>query len=272
MTQASTLRPLAIAFAALSALGLAGPSACRNSTTDQGASGTSSGASASLDAAISEAQDASAADSAAASEGGAEFRALTGAQTEEFRRLFAEGSAAYSRRDFTAAARSFRQLYELSPNPAMAFNLARVYERMGEVSDALTFFQRVLDGSPPPTDAQRQDIDRRVAALRAYQQRQAAGIAAAPATAQELNQEGVTWFQRGVRLFQQRQYQPALQAFEEAARFLETPELFFNLAMTYERLRNYPRAIEYLRQYLDVRRGTAEEEMIQSRIRDLESR
>lgn len=200
------------------------------------------------------------------------FRSGTGGESAEFRRLFAQATAAYSRNDFTEAARLFRQLYEQSPSVDTAYNLARVYERIGESSDAIQFFQRALQGDPPPSDAQRQDIEARIARLRAYEARRQAGIAAAPATSDELNQEGMTWFNRGVRFFQRGQYSAALQAFEQASRYLQTAELDYNLAMTYERLRNYPRAIEYLRQYLEAVRGQPEEIPIQRRIRELEQR
>lgn len=267
------------AFTALSTATLAG--ACNNGGANNGSNGTGSNsgnesrADASVSTGSNSASDSDAGSSASASatsDGGAEFRPLTGAQTEEFRRLFAEASTAYGRRDFTAAARSFRALYDHAPSIEMAYNLARVYERMGETADAIQYFQRVLQGQPPPSDAQRRDIEGRIARLRAYEERRAAGIAAAPASQSELNQEGVTWFQRGVRFFQANRFDQALQCFENAARYLQSPELDFNLGMTYERLRQYPRAVEYLRQYLEARRGSPEEEPIARRIRDLESR
>lgn len=252
-------------------------SACsgRSASTDNGSSQSSGSASTLDDAATPrEPSDASAqtAHAGAADAGGAEFRPLASVSSEAYRAMFARAAAAYARNDFTEAAREFRALYESAPSVEMAYNLGRVYERMGESGDAIHFFQRVLQGQPPPSDAQRTDIEGRIARLRAYEERRAAGIAAAPASQSELNQEGVTWFQRGVRLFQRGQYQAALQAFEQASRFLQSPELDFNLGMTYERLRNYPRAAEYLRQYLETRRGTPEEQPLLRRIRDLESR
>ncbi len=186
--------------------------------------------------------------------------------------MFTEATDAYGRNDFTAAARLFRAMYDRRPEADIAYNLARVYERIGDVSEAVTFFNRVLAAQPPPPDAQRQDIAQRIAALRAYEQRRSAGIAQPPATANELNQEGVTWFERGIRFFGRGQYPQALQAFEEAARFLQTPELIYNLATTYERLRNFPRAIEYYRQFAESRRGTAEEDFVRRHIGELESR
>lgn len=237
--------------------------------------GSSSGNSATLDAgatAASEDAQSGADATAGRAEGGAEFRAMSTAQSAEFNRLFSQATSAFGRNDFTEAARIFRQLYEQSPSVDMAYNLARVYERIGEASDAITYFQRVLQGDPPPSDGQRQDIEARITRLRAYEARRAAGIAAAPATTDELNQEGVTWFNRGVRFFQRSQYQSALQAFEQASRYLQSAELDYNLGMTYERLRNYGRALEYLRQYLETIRGQPEEMPIQRHIRELEQR
>lgn len=266
---------LALALAACSIA--AAIHAC-NGGSNQGGSqnGTqsSSGSASTMDAGantVSE-QDASGATDAASAEGGAGFRSGSESESAEFRRLFSQAATAFSRNDFTEAARLFRQLYDQSPSVDTAYNLARVYERIGESTDAINFFQRVLQGDPPPSDGQRQDIDARIARLRAYEARRQAGIAAAPATTDELNQEGVAWFNRGVRFFQRGQFSSALQAFEQASRYLQTAELDFNLGMTYERLRNYPRALEYLRQYLETIRGTPEEIPIQRRIREIEQR
>jgi tetratricopeptide (TPR) repeat protein len=263
------------ACAALSAAAFV--SACNGRSSDGGSNttGGASGSESRADAGAAQATD-NATDAAtvpaSADAGGVDFRPLTGVQTEEFRRLYSEAATAYARRDFTAAARSFRALHDRAPSIEMAYNLARVYERMGETTEAIQFFQRVLQGQPPPSDAQRRDVESRVARLRAYEERRAAGIAAAPASQTELNQEGVTWFQRGVRFFQSGRFDQALQCFENASRYLQSPELDFNLGMTYERLRQYPRAIEYLRQYLETRRGTPEEEPLTRRIQELESR
>jgi tetratricopeptide (TPR) repeat protein len=252
--------------------------ACNNNGASSGNNATSSGNNAAIDAsasngaAVETVVDAASARADASAEGGTDFRGASNEQSAEFRRLFSQATTAFGRNDFTEAARVFRQLYDQSPSVDTAYNLARVYERIGESIDAITFFQRVLQGDPPPSDGQRADIDARIARLRAYEARRAAGIAAAPATSDELNQEGVAWFNRGVRFFQRNQFSSALQAFEQASRYLQSAELDFNLGMTYERLRNYPRALEYLRQYLETIRGQPEEIPIQRRIREIEQR
>jgi tetratricopeptide (TPR) repeat protein len=152
----------------------------------------------------------------------------------------------------------------------MAFNVARVYERMGEVVDGVRFFEIVLAGRPDAT--LRADVERRIVALRAYDQRRRDGIAQPPPSSDAMSAEGLTWFNRGVTFFQRRQYAQARAAFEQAHYYLQTPELFFNLASTYERLNQFDLAIENLREYLSSRRGTAEEAEVQRRIEALQQR
>lgn len=203
--------------------------------------------------------------------GSAEFIAPSGPQAAQAAQRYGEGAAAYGRGDFAAAARSFQQAYDLFPAPAMAYNLARVYERMGEVEPATRYFQIVQRANPPPSADQMADIDRRIAGLRAYDQRRREGIAQALPTTDALSQEGNTWFQNGVRFYRRHAYRQALMAFEQAYNYLQTPELFYNLAVTHRALHNVDRALEFMREYLAARRGTPEEAWIEQQVRALEA-
>ena len=194
----------------------------------------------------------------------------SGPRAQQAAQIYGEGSQAYAHGDFPSAAQSFRRAYELYPAPEMAYNVARVYERMGEVQDAIHFFDIVRNSHPSPE--QRADIERREAALRAYEQRRREGIAQSMPSTDALSQEGNTWFQRGVTFYRRHQYREALLAFEQAYNYLQTPELFFNLAVTHEHLNNFDRAVEFMREYLQARRGTPEEAYIQQRVDQLEAR
>jgi tetratricopeptide (TPR) repeat protein len=197
--------------------------------------------------------------------------APTGEQAQQVSAAYSEGAAAYARGEFPAAATAFRRAYELYPAPAMAFNLARVYERMGESDQAIHFFEIVQHGNPAPSAEQLADIDRRIAGLRAYEQRRREGIAQTLPTTDALSQEGNTWFQRGVALYRRRNYRQALIAFEQAHQYLQTPELFYNLAVTYRALHDISHALEFMREYLDARRGTPEEAWIEQQVHALEA-
>ncbi len=221
------------------------------------------------DAGVVDASSSSVAGDAGAASAG--FIAPTGPQAAQAAQIYGEGAAAYGRGDFPTAARSFQRAYELFPAPAMAYNLARVYERMGEVDQAVHYFEIVQHANPPPDASQAADIERRLVGLRAYAQRRRDGIAQPPPSTDALTQEGNTWLQRGVALFRQRRYTNALMAFEQAHAYLQTPELFYNLAMTHRALHHVDLALEFLREYLSARRGTAEEAWIEGQIRELEA-
>jgi tetratricopeptide (TPR) repeat protein len=228
----------------------------------------SDGPTARADAGTSAVADGSSSSSETA--GAAAFTAPTGPRAQQAMQRFVEGNAAFSRGDFAAAASSFRAAYDLAPSPAMAFNLARVYERMGEVEQGVHYFEIVLASNPDAT--MRADIEHRIASLRAYEQRRHDGIAQPPPSTDELSAEGANWFRRGITLFRRRQFQPALLAFQQAYQYLQTPELLFNLAAAHERLGHLDQAIEFLREYLQQRRDTPEEAEIQRHITELQDR
>jgi tetratricopeptide (TPR) repeat protein len=261
---------LAAALAVSAACGGGGSHGAENQQTNS--AGTSAGGTSTttqnagvMDAAA--ASDASASTSAAGGDAG--FIAPTGPQAQQVAQAFSEGSAAYQHGDLAAAARAFERAYQAWPAPPMAYNLARAYERMGEVDQAVHYFDIVLHASPSPE--QQADIERRIAGLRAYEARRREGIAQSLPSTDALSQEGNTWFQRGVTLYRQHHYQNALMAFEQAYQYLQTPELFYNLAVTHRALHNIDRALEFMREYLDARRGTPEEAWIEQQVHALEA-
>jgi tetratricopeptide (TPR) repeat protein len=166
--------------------------------------------------------------------------------------LFTQGVAAYDAGRLDEAARLLGEADRLLPSPELAFNIARVYERMGEAPQAIRYFQRYLhDGHP--TDAERTDITARMAALTALQTRQHDQIMTAPPSTDDMTAEARTFFLRGVAMFRRHRYDAALAAFTAAYRFAALPEVIYNLAVASERTNHTQDAIDYYREYLRAR-------------------
>jgi tetratricopeptide (TPR) repeat protein len=166
--------------------------------------------------------------------------------------LFTQGVAAYDAGRLDEAARLLGEADRLTPSPELAFNIGRVYERMGEAPQAIRYFQRYLhDGHP--TDAERADIDARIAALRALDTRQHDQIMTAPPSTDDMTAEARTFFLRGVAMFRRHRYDAALAAFTAAYRFAQLPEVVYNLAVASERTSHTQDAIDYYREYLRAR-------------------
>ena len=236
--------------------------------TNGNSAGGASSAPVSADASASDASSvAASSDAGAANSAG--FILPTGPQAQEAAQVYGEGATAYAHGDFPTAARAFQHAYELYPAPAMAYNLARVYERMGEVDQAIRYFGIVQHANPTPE--QSTDIDHRIAGLRAYEERRRTGIAQTLPTTDALTAEGNLWFTRGVARFRAHDYHAAQLAFEQAHQYLQIPELYLNLAVTYRQLHDVPQALDFMREYLSARRGTPEEAWIEEQIRQLEA-
>jgi len=166
--------------------------------------------------------------------------------------LFTQGVAAYDAGRLDEAARLLGEADRLTPSPELAFNIGRVYERMGDSAQAIRYFQRYLhDGHP--TDAERADIDTRITALRALATRQHDQIMTAPPSTDDMTAEARTFFLRGVAMFRRHRYDAALAAFTAAYRFAALPEVIYNLAVASERTDHTQDAIDYYREYLRVR-------------------
>lgn len=184
------------------------------------------------------------------------------------RALFAEGVAAYEAGRLDEALAKLGEAYRLRPSPELAFNIARVCERMGEAAQGITYFGHYLrDGAP--TESERADVARRIAGLEALAVRQRDQIFAAPASTDELTAEARTFFQRGVAMFQRRAFEAAMQAFTAAYGFARLPEVVYNLAITAEKLGRAQEAIDYYREFLRVRPDDPSRAQIEDRVRAL---
>jgi len=166
--------------------------------------------------------------------------------------LFTQGVAAYDAGNLGEAARLLGEADRLAPSPELAFNIGRVYERMGEAPQAIRYFERYLhDGHP--TDAERADITARITALRELDTRQHDQIMTAPPSTDDMTAEARTFFLRGVAMFRRHRYDAALAAFTAAYRFAQLPEVIYNLAVASERTDHTQDAIDYYREYLRAR-------------------
>ncbi len=187
-------------------------------------------------------------------------------------RLYADAVAAAERNDFAEAARLFGAAYETAPSLQMAFNAFRMNERAASVDDAARWYERVI--SHAPTAAMRADLDQRMASLRDFARRRREDIARPPPGTDALAREAVTFFNRGVALYQRRQYPAALQAFEAALRYMteshnEVAELYFNLAVAHEHVGHRAEAAAAFREYLSRRPDTPDRQEVERRIRTL---
>jgi hypothetical protein len=88
----------------------------------------------------------------------------------EARRLYKEGDKLYAEGDYEGAVRAFEKSYELSQQPALQYNLANAYERLGRYDDGVKALQAY---EPHATGDEREVVRRRIKKLqeRADQQR-----------------------------------------------------------------------------------------------------
>lgn len=87
----------------------------------------------------------------------------TGTVQEQAKARFDEGSEHYDRREFRAAADSFRAAYALFPEPAFLYNLAQAERLDGQCDSALTHyeeFSKSYKGTMPS------DLDQKIAEMR----------------------------------------------------------------------------------------------------------
>jgi tetratricopeptide (TPR) repeat protein len=95
-----------------------------------------------------------------------------------------EGAAFYQQRDYRRAIERFIQAYAMDPDPNLLFNIARSYERLGEVDAAIEKYEQFLN--TPGADASGRS--RAQESLRVLRESQQGANAAPPAAASGANE------------------------------------------------------------------------------------
>jgi tetratricopeptide (TPR) repeat protein len=98
--------------------------------------------------------------------------------TEQVRRHFQAGALFYSDERYPEAIEEFEQARKVRALPALDFNIARAYDRLGNVDAAVEAYRRYLVAVPEAKDAA--EIRERIQTL---EQRRAARVASPPAAA-----------------------------------------------------------------------------------------
>lgn len=86
------------------------------------------------------------------------------AGAQEARELFRQGEAAYQTGDYETAVSSWERAYELDARPALQYNLAQAYERLGRLDMAVTAYRVYVDNTPGD-DPRAQNARARLASL-----------------------------------------------------------------------------------------------------------
>jgi tetratricopeptide (TPR) repeat protein len=60
--------------------------------------------------------------------------------------------AYYNQARYAEAIREFQEAYRLSPKPALLYNIAQAYERMGKIDEAVAHLKKYLAAGPDPSD------------------------------------------------------------------------------------------------------------------------
>lgn len=193
------------------------------------------------------------------------------ARIEKAERLFLEGQQAYQAGRLDEAVAKLRQAYAMTKAPELAFNVARVLERMGEADASIRFFRLYLKRGEPDAK-ERESIEKRIEALKAIRKRQREQIMTAPPSDDELTAEARSFFLRGVAMFKRERFRAAMVAFTAAHQFAPLPEVIYNLAVTSERLGKLRDAIDYYREYLRSERSLPDRALVERKLRALQKK
>lgn len=167
---------------------------------------------------------------------------------------FERGQTEYVAGHLAEARRNFECAYVALPSAELAWNLARVSERMGDVEEGQRYYREYL-GLAQPTRQERKLVEARIAALVKLSERQASALKPSrdgQDVGKAMSHEARTFFLRGSKLYRGGHYKAAAAAFTAALQLSAAPELHYNLGVTAERMEQLEDACDHYGAYLDA--------------------
>lgn len=190
--------------------------------------------------------------------------------SDEARACFQQAQAAYATGDLASALVGFQCAFQAAPSPELHYNLARVYERMGEAEEGTRHYRAYLaETQVKPREKKR--IEARIVALQELRERQRPSLEPTKPSLEAMSAEARSFYDRGVKLYRVKQYAAAQAAFNAALQMSNAPELHFNLAVVAERMNRMQEAVDHYRAYLASRSDAKDRERIEERIAMLQT-
>jgi len=186
------------------------------------------------------------------------------------RQCFERAQTDYHAGRLAEARRGFECAYVQLPSAELAWNLARVSERMGDVEEGMRYFQEYLTLAQPP-QGERRRVETRIAALRKLGERQAVALKPSSDVGKAMSREARTFFARGTKLYKSRHYEAAAAAFVAALQLSPAPELHYNLGVTAERMQRFEDACDHYSAYLEAWPEAPDRARVQAHIAQLRS-
>jgi tetratricopeptide (TPR) repeat protein len=186
------------------------------------------------------------------------------------RACFQKAQEAYAVGDLTSALAGFLCAFQAAPSAELHYNLARVYERMGDAEESTRHYRAYLALSAV-TPKEKKQIEARLQALQELRERQRPPLQPTKPDAAAMSAEARSFYDRGVKLYRAKQFSAAQAAFSAALQMSNAPELHFNLAVVAERMNRGQEAVDHYRAYLAARGDAKDRDQIEERIAMLQT-
>lgn len=197
-------------------------------------------------------------------------KAPAAAVSDAAKACFQKAQSAYAAGDLASALAGFKCAYDAAPSAELDYNIARVYERMGDAEESTRHYRAYL-AKADVTPKELKRIQAKLQALKELRERQHPPLTPAQPSAAAMSAEARVFYDRGVKLYRTKQYPAALAAFSAALQMSNAPELHFNLAVVAERLDRTQEAIDHYRAYLAARPDARDRDQIEARIDELQA-
>ncbi|MFH1809240.1 MAG: PEGA domain-containing protein [Pseudomonadota bacterium] len=175
---------------------------------------------------------------------------------------FEESRQLFEARNYEQAIVQLQAAHKLVSSPSLLFNIARCYERMGDYSSAVVYYERYLADAVGAPDAEV------VRGLIAHYREQLKKNAA-PTTPEE---QAAVLARKGREYYRAGRYADAIAQLERANRVAQKGAFTYNIAKCYEKQGDYDNAIVHYQRYIELEPDASDRQDVVALIAALQAR
>jgi len=166
----------------------------------------------------------------------------------------------------------FLKSYRIYPHPDIVYNIAKIYDKLGEDEKAIEYYKKYLKVKKGLDKKEKEEIKERIKKIEERKRRVELALKLKPPSKKVILKATLDFYKKGVKLYKKGYLKAAFEAFKSAYNLTPIPELLYNMALCMEKEGDIDIAIEFYKKYYFEIDDKETKKLIKKHIRELKER